>query len=102
MNSKDPRELGVEFTTPSPPPEVQLAWQTASGHDQAGQPVATVVFTIGAPAYATTYQLVLRPDAMERLAADLKAAAEQARSGLIIAPANALPPAGNGHPSGRG
>jgi hypothetical protein len=94
---KDPRERGVEFTTP-PPPDVQLSWQTASGHDQAGQPVATVVFTIAAPAYATTYQLVLRPDAMDRLAADLKTAAKQARTGLIVAPANAIPR--NGAPAG--
>ena len=100
MNQNNPDELGVEFT-PAAPPEVQLAWQTASGHDQAGQPVATVVFTIAAPAYATTYQLVLRPDAMDRLAADLKTAAKQARTGLVVAPASALPP-GNGHPAGKG
>ena len=100
MSQHNPDELGVEFT-PAPPPDVQLAWQTASGHDQAGQPVATVVFTIAAPAYATTYQLVLRPDAMERLAADLLTAAKQARTGLIVAPANALPP-GNGRPAGQG
>ena len=94
----DPKKLGVESTTPPPPPDVQLAWQTASGHDQAGQPVATVVFTVAAPAYATTYQLVLRPDAMDRLAQDLRAAARQARTGLVVAPAGALP--GNGRPPG--